>query len=250
MTAQDRHLTTEQLSAYLDDELSAEEQAHSEAHLQTCERCQQALAALRETATLLHMLPQPSLPRSFLLTENMFAATSSASEAKVPHIVGTVPRSLAERRAARGWSKATLTAMRSLTALAAVFGLVFLLSSFSLLGGMHSASSTATTVPNSSGGASSSANSSTGMSPQYQATHAAQEPQRPSTTPSSVMPRPTPTKVPAFTSSNTSPSSGSTQPWLDLSDPTTRALLGLFLLVLALLGMLLLRHQRQMTRAG
>ncbi len=242
MTAQDRHLTTEQLSAYLDDELSTEEQARCEAHLHTCKRCQQALTTLRETATLLHALPQPSLPRSFLLTENMLSATQSESEVKLPHVVGSVPHSLAERRAARGWSKTTLTTMRSLTALAAVFGLVFLLSSLSLHGGMGASSSTATTSSNNSGGSASGAsNSSTGMSPHYQATHAAQATQRPS---------PTPTRVPAFTSSNTTHSSSSSLPWLDLSNSGTRALVGLFLLFLAVLGVLLLRHQRQMTRAG
>ena len=248
MTAQNRHLTTEQLSAYLDDELSTEEQARCEAHLHTCKRCQQALVVLRETATLLHALPQPSLPRSFLLTENML--TSAPSETKLPHVIGSVPRSLAERRAARGWSRATLMTMRSLTALAAIFGLVFLLSSFSLHGQMNGASSTGTMSSNTTGSANSSTNSSTGINPQYQATHAAQAAQRPSPTPSSVIAQPTPTRVPAFTSSNTTHSSGSSLPWLALNNSGTRALLGLFLLFLAVLGVLLLRHQRQMTRAG
>lgn len=246
MTAQDQHLTTEQLSAYLDDELSAEEQAQCQAHLFVCKQCQQALAALRETVTLLHALPQPPLSRSFLLTENMLAAVPS--EVRLPHVVGSVPHSLAERRAARGWSRSTLTAMRSLTALAAVFGLVFLLSSFSLQG---SASSTgAMSSSTTSGSASSSTNSSSGMSPQYQATHAAQGADTPSVTPSSVIVQPTPTRAPSYVSSHTSSSSGSSLPWLDLGNAGTRALLGLFLLFLAVLGGLLLRHQRQMTRAG
>lgn len=241
MTAQDRHLTTEQLSAYLDEALSVEEQTQCNTHLRTCERCQQALAALRETVKLLHALPQPPLPRSFLLTEHMLSATSS--EVKLPHVIGAVPRSLAERRAARSWSRTTLTAMRSLTALAAVLGVVFLLSSFSLQGQMNGASSTGTTSNTSSGSASSSTNSSpaTGMSPQYQATHTARATQQPS---------PTPTRTPSYVSTNTSPPSGSTPPWLDLSNAGTRALLGVFLLFLAVLGVLLLRHQRQMTRAG
>ncbi len=245
MTAQNRHLTTEQLSAYLDDELSTEEQVQCEAHLHICKRCQQALAALRETVMLLHTLPQPPLPRSFLLAEHMLSA--APSEVKLPHVIGSVPRSLAERRTVRGWSRTMLTTMRSLTALAAVFGLVFLLSSFSPYGQMNSASSTGTMSSNASSGAS---NSSTGMSPHQQATHAAQEAQRPSATPSYATVQPTPTRVPAFTSSNTSPSSGPSLSWLDLSNPGTRALVGVFLLFLAVLGMLLLRHQRQMTRAG
>lgn len=245
MTAQDRHLTTEQLSAYLDDALSVEEQAQCEAHLHSCERCQQALATLRETVTLLHALPQPALPRSFLLTEKMLSAAQS--EAELPRAVGAVPRALAERRATRGWSRATLTAMRSLTALAAVLGLVFLLSSFSFQGEMNGTATSSQMSSNTSSGSASSAAKApaTGLSP-----HAAQGEHTPAATPSFATAQPTPTSVPSYVSTNNNPTSGAAQPWLDLSNPGTRALLGLFLLLLALLGMLLLRRQRQMTRAG
>ncbi|HLX39760.1 MAG TPA: zf-HC2 domain-containing protein, partial [Ktedonobacteraceae bacterium] len=67
----DRHLTTEQLSAFIDKQLAAEEQAACTAHLQTCQQCQQALAALRQTVMLLKALPQPALPRSFVLPTNL-----------------------------------------------------------------------------------------------------------------------------------------------------------------------------------
>jgi len=57
----------EQLSAYLDGELSLAEQEALERHLPTCARCQQALAELRAVRRLLHALPAPALPRSFTL---------------------------------------------------------------------------------------------------------------------------------------------------------------------------------------
>ena len=64
---QQEHLTTEQLSAFLDKQLTPQEQAFFDAHMQSCSRCQNALGELRRTVVLLHALPQPSLPRSFTL---------------------------------------------------------------------------------------------------------------------------------------------------------------------------------------
>lgn len=249
MTAQNRHLTTEQLSAYLDKALTSEEQEQCKAHLQTCERCQQRLTALRQSASLLHALPQPPLPRSFLLSEDMLSTTSTK-----PIMLrgnGTMPRALPTRRAVHGWSKTTLTALRSLTALAAVLGLVFLLSSISFPSGTMNGASMSTASGTSSGvgqvsppGEPQATHQASSLTPQYSATRPAQAVQTPHAAA---------TKQPAYTNS-TSPSTGSpsTQPapWLDLSNPGVRALLGLFLLFLALLGLLLLLRQRQMTRAG
>ncbi|TMD29929.1 MAG: hypothetical protein E6J04_13720, partial [Chloroflexi bacterium] len=45
----DRHLTTEQLSAFLDAQLSPAEQVEYNAHIESCQRCQGALASLRQT---------------------------------------------------------------------------------------------------------------------------------------------------------------------------------------------------------
>ena len=64
---QQGHLTTEQLSASLDKQLTPQEQAFFDAHLHTCVRCQHALTELRRTVALLHAMPQPVLPRSFTL---------------------------------------------------------------------------------------------------------------------------------------------------------------------------------------
>jgi hypothetical protein len=61
------HLTTEQLSAFLDQQLPTEEQALCQAHLTTCDSCQQQLAQLQQTVFLMRALPRAPLPRSFVL---------------------------------------------------------------------------------------------------------------------------------------------------------------------------------------
>ncbi|MGH2514277.1 MAG: anti-sigma factor family protein, partial [Ktedonobacterales bacterium] len=57
----------EQLSTYLDGELSDAERKQVEAHLVTCAECQRELAELRQVRKLLRALPTPDLPRSFTL---------------------------------------------------------------------------------------------------------------------------------------------------------------------------------------
>ena len=48
----DGHLTTEQLSASFDKQLSSQEQAVFDAHISTCQQCQNKLSDLRLTAAL------------------------------------------------------------------------------------------------------------------------------------------------------------------------------------------------------
>lgn len=74
----------EQLSAYLDGELEAEERMALEAHLVGCAACQLALAELRQTRKLLRALPQPALPRSFTLPVPEAAHASGARAATTP----------------------------------------------------------------------------------------------------------------------------------------------------------------------
>jgi anti-sigma factor RsiW len=57
----------EQLSALLDNELAEAERAALAAHLQGCAACRAELESLRRTRALLGAVPQPALPRSFLL---------------------------------------------------------------------------------------------------------------------------------------------------------------------------------------
>jgi hypothetical protein len=57
----------ESLSAYLDGELSTQEKASVEEHLEKCRACRDSLSTLRQTVALLRELPAVSAPRSFAL---------------------------------------------------------------------------------------------------------------------------------------------------------------------------------------
>lgn len=71
-TTDSRHPTDwdrqrEQLSAFVDGELSPAERVELERHLATCLECQEELARLRHVHALLGALPTPAVPRSFAL---------------------------------------------------------------------------------------------------------------------------------------------------------------------------------------
>lgn len=137
MAQENRHLTTEQLSAYLDEQhLSAEEQHQLEAHLKSCEPCQQELADLRQTVALLHALPRPALPRSFVLpldiqpVDNLVENEAEESEL-VPVPLAAAYSSapaMREMKRTRRWPTYARTALRTVSAIAAVIGLVLFLS--------------------------------------------------------------------------------------------------------------------------
>jgi hypothetical protein len=63
------HLTDEQISTYLDDRLAPAERASASAHLAQCEECSQTLQDFRLTVHALRALPDPPLPRSFLIVQ-------------------------------------------------------------------------------------------------------------------------------------------------------------------------------------
>ncbi len=65
------HLTIAELSAYIDEELAPEELALYDAHIQSCQPCQAALADLRLTSALLSSMPRVAVPRSFALPTNL-----------------------------------------------------------------------------------------------------------------------------------------------------------------------------------
>jgi anti-sigma factor RsiW len=59
------HLTIEELSAYVDNALAADERESSDAHLRDCAACQHELAELQQAVTLLRAVPNRAAPRSF-----------------------------------------------------------------------------------------------------------------------------------------------------------------------------------------
>ena len=139
MSPLDRHLTTEQLSALLDNQLSPDEAEESyQAHLQTCEQCQQELDELRQTVRLLRALPQPPLPRSFTLPAN-FASVATASATDTSAQKDALPNSVKPEEIRRVGSltlvpvrrKRLRTTMRLVSGLVAAIGIFCVLLSFS-----------------------------------------------------------------------------------------------------------------------
>lgn len=120
-----------QLSALLDNELSEQERADLEAHLQTCTDCRAELESLRRASALLRALPQPILPRNFMLP-----VAAPAVPEKPLHALPTARQvSEPERRppalpATRGFNqRRPVRALQWLSSIAAVLGIVSLLSS-------------------------------------------------------------------------------------------------------------------------
>lgn len=81
MNTPDMHIDPELLSAYLDEEVTANERQLIELHLPTCAACQQELASLRFTVAMVQALPTRPLPRTFYVTEAMVAPEPKASSA-------------------------------------------------------------------------------------------------------------------------------------------------------------------------
>ena len=68
---QNEHLTTEQISASFDKQLSPQEQAVFDAHISSCQQCSNKLSDLKLTTTLLHSLPVEEVPHSSVLPDNV-----------------------------------------------------------------------------------------------------------------------------------------------------------------------------------
>ena len=121
----------EQLSALLDDELDEQERAELTAHLPTCAACRAELESLRRTRALVRALPQPALPRSFALP------VEAAPVSAVPRTAAVPARPFPARRPTSGSPKSRASRRRSavrtlqwLSSIAAVLGIVVVLSGF------------------------------------------------------------------------------------------------------------------------
>ena len=248
MAQEKRHLTTEQLSTLLDREVSAEEQARLEAHLSTCAQCEQELTGLRQTVALLHALPQATLPRSFVLP------LEAVEPVAIPQAVISMPTRQAQRRTLNPYVRGVL---RTMSALAAMIGVVFFLSGVLPALVMHAGSNGSSASTASSGGAAvTSPPTSTqsphavingamatkiaaarGDTPTSTATPvAAQEvkPQPPGDQKIGVVQHATPSPEPTFFIFN-------------LSVPAGRIGLGMLLVILGLMGFMLFKSPRRRT---
>jgi hypothetical protein len=232
---QDWHPTIEQLSAYLDRQLSPQELSLCDAHLHTCQQCQQTLAELRGTVALLHALPQPTLPRSFTLPADTFVARPTPVQPVSPVPLGVTGR----RRTRPSYAQSMI---RAVSALAAVIGIVFLLSALSGI----AAQSGGTSTTSSSTAHPAAGQQNRGLTPsvrgQYGGLPATTPPLTGTPTVSQHQEQPASSANPAVHPAHSpNPFQFFTQVF-DLSSPRGRALLGVVLLILGLIGFLLFRR--------
>lgn len=237
------HLTIEQLSALLDKQLSPQEWAVCQAHLRACQQCQGVLADLRQTSVLLRALPQPELPRSFVLPATI---TSTAGQISRPEARATVMPITRGRRSA--WPTYMRISTRFISTIAAALGVFFLLSGL-LLSLPHGGATTASApvfAPSSS---------NTGAS------GVAQTPQARAQTPTAdtvqnnrsktQLPQPVGTAASkSFSDTGHAENLVNTPP--QLLDPSTiegRVVIGALLLILGMLGVVFTRR-RQVGRAS
>ncbi len=115
------HLTTEQLSALLDGQLSTQERELYKAHVQACQQCHHELQGLQQVVVLLHALPQPQLPHSFTLSSDIRYLQERPAREAAP-VAARQPRSSKPSYLRRS--------IRIVSTIAAVVGLFFFLSSF------------------------------------------------------------------------------------------------------------------------
>jgi anti-sigma factor RsiW len=244
---QNEHLTSEQLSASLDKQLSPQEQAVFDAHIASCQQCQHRLADFRLAATLLHALPQEAVPRSFVLPTSVSLGANQAT----PQKSTITPLPLRRPRQ----NTALRRSIRIISTLAAVLALCFIISGmlpFLISGSGYSASTSSGT--SSSGG-------STTLGPEHPSATAsgAEQPNRvlqqgeatakAQATATAQARTPASTASPAPNNNHaTNPNTGNVPfPTMDLSQPATRLGIGIVVLALSIIILILTRRRRVVT---
>ena len=238
---QQEHPTTEQLSAFLDKQLTPQEQAFFDAHLQSCQRCQGVLGELRRTVALLHAMPQPQLPRSFTLP------------AGIPHIPATRPQPQQRRVLPYRLQRA----MRAVSTLAAVIAVIFILSGLNFHLNAGESASTGSRVNTTYGSSNGSTHPSTGPNVTHASPTTGNTPKAGASptinghlTGTPTAPSATTTPTPAATSKSASSVKGvptnppMLPPFLDISKPEGRLTLGALLLLLSIIGIIATRRRR------
>lgn len=236
-TDRDRHLTTEELSAFLDRRLSPTEQEACKAHLESCQQCQRALASLQQTVSLLRAMPQPAVPRSFALSPDVTYLQEPAARPMEP----TKPATR------RKWPYYAQRSLRALSTIAAVIGFIFLLSGVLPLlhsgGGM--ATSTNSASPSGSNSNTQATHSAATLNPDQKATANAVKPAGTPNTPPTSQSGSTPAvavRTPQAQHSNDTQKQFQAPPIIDLNIPLARQELGLALLIIGIIGVLVTRR--------
>jgi anti-sigma factor RsiW len=219
------HLTTAQLSASLDAELTGSELTLCTAHLQTCPQCQAILADLRVTSLLLRKLPQVDVPRSFVLPPTLTVLPAASGRQR-----GRLQRPLSLRRP---W--------RVVSTLAAVIGLLFiLLASPALLPQTkYAASTSGAPVLNSAAG-------SQANTPPVYGTRSATAPDGHLTEQARATARAREQQTPVSGGSGVISGQQTDRPAVfDLAQPSARLGIGVGLLALGILGIVFTRRPRR-----
>ncbi|HEY1389089.1 MAG TPA: zf-HC2 domain-containing protein [Ktedonobacterales bacterium] len=140
-----------QLSAALDGMLAPEEQAALDAHLAECDTCARELEELRQVRRLLRAMPEPALPRSFLLpTEGELAAPRRA-ERPAGRAPATTPNVTPLRQPTRRPTR-TLQVTRWIGTIAAVLGMALFLGTILVHQGASYSMSAPSSAPSSQDG--------------------------------------------------------------------------------------------------
>jgi anti-sigma factor RsiW len=233
----DKHLTTEQLSAFFDRQLSSEEQAVFDAHMSTCQQCQNNLADLRLTVALLRAMPEEQVPRSFVLP----GALAPVPVRTIREDTTITP--IARKQHAR--FNTLRRSVRVVSALAAVLALLIIVSG--LLPPLHyGANESATTAAPVSSSGSANTTHAPVSTPNVQKPTDVQSNAR-TVTPSPVASQtPGPTGTATTKASTVAPNdqSPTVLPAIDFSQPLVRLSLGVLLLALSIIVLVVTRRRR------
>jgi hypothetical protein len=235
----DEHLTTEQLSASFDKQLSPQEQAIFDAHMSTCQQCKLNLADLRLTVALLHAIPEEKVPHSFVLSSSL----TTVPDRTIRQDTTLTP--IPQRQRTR--ISTLRRSIRVVSTLAAVLALFFIISGILSLTYVGKGSSASTATSYSSSGEASTVHSAVSTPGIHGTTNDRPQERTATATPTPV---PTHTLTPNGTattkaSSGTPKDQGSTvQPVLDPGQPAGRLSLGGFLLALSIIGLIITRRRR------
>jgi hypothetical protein len=234
----DGHLTTGQLSASFDKQLSPQEQAVFDAHISTCQHCQNKLSDLRLTAALLHALPEEEVPRSFVLPDNVSILPDRTIRQDAP-VTARELRQNPQRSVLR-------RSVRIVSTLAAVLALCFIISGMLPLlynGAGNSVSSTAsgsTMAPVDRGITTPGVHQPNSALPS--AGSVATTP--PTETAHSLPPNGTATVPSSSVNSTNQGHSPAIAPAIDLSQPVVRISIGVLVLAMSIIVLIVTRRRR------
>jgi anti-sigma factor RsiW len=233
---QDEHLTTEQISASFDKQLSPQEQAVFDAHISSCQQCQNKLSDLQLTATLLHTLPVEEVPRSFVLPHNVSILPNRTMQQGAP--VTVLPHTQRQQRSVLRRS------VRIISTLAAVLALCFIISGmlpllYSGAGNSASSTSSGSTMAPVDHGA-----TTPGVQQSSNVAQGSTAPVSPTKTDHSLSPNITATVPSKSVHPTDQVLSPAVQPFIDFSQPSVRIGVGVIVLALSLIVLIITRRRR------